>query len=58
MKKTITLVAEDNKIITDGDKNYGKIFHITNGKSDEGYYEIPLSEYKKIKEKQLEDAED
>ena len=48
MRKMITLFADEGKMITDG-KNYGTTVQIEEGKSDEGYYEITLEEYKQIK---------
>lgn len=52
MKKMITLIADEGKVLTNGE-DYGTTISLANGVSDEGYYEITKEEYEsktKLKE--------
>ena len=48
MKSRIMLMADEGKIITNGE-TYGRIIYLAEEQTDEGFYEIPESEYEKIK---------
>ncbi len=47
MKTKITLIADEGKILTNGEI-YGRIIFLADGVSEEGFYEIDKSEYEEI----------
>ena len=47
MKKMLTLIADEGKIVTNG-IDYGTPISLADGVSDKGYYEISIEEYEEI----------
>lgn len=47
MKQRITLIAEDGKILTDGD-HYGRVVYLPYGDYGSAWHEIPEEEYNEI----------
>lgn len=47
MKSRIMLMADDGKIVTNGEI-YGRIIYLAEEQTDEGFYEIPEAEYMEI----------
>ena len=45
MKKMLTLIADEGKILTNGTE-YGTTISLAENVTDEGYYEITMEEYK------------
>ena len=54
MKKMITLIADEGKILTNG-IDYGTTISLAAGLSAEDYYEITKNESEKIIDKQIEE---
>ena len=57
MKKRIMLFSDKDKIITDG-QNYGDIFQLAVGETDEKYYEITKEEYEEILKQEASNEEE
>ena len=47
MKQSITLYAEEGKVLTDGE-TYGTIIHLADGVSPYSFYEITQEEYERV----------
>lgn len=47
MKQSITLYAEEGKVLTDGE-TYGTIIHLADGVSPYTFYEITQEEYERV----------
>ena len=54
MKSRVTLYADDDMILTDGNR-YASIIHLEVGDDGSAFHEIPYSEYEKIKEAEQEE---
>ena len=56
MKRMITIIADEGKVLTNG-KDYGTTISLADGVSDNGYYEITKEEYEQILAEQEEQEE-
>lgn len=52
---TIVLIADEGKILTDGEI-YGKTIYLAKNRSPEEFHEITEAEYEEIREEEIEDV--